>query len=51
METKKKDKRDCPKCGARMEMKGSTCSCSDEDAKVLTVFQCTECKNVEVLYV
>ena len=40
----KRDKRDCPECQTRMELKGPV------SADLLELWQCPLCKNVEFLY-
>jgi predicted nucleic-acid-binding Zn-ribbon protein len=39
-----KDKRDCPKCGTRMEYKYDV-------TPIKQVFQCPKCKNIELVTV
>ena len=41
-----RDKRNCPKCKTRMELKGAT---TDDDFSV-NMWQCPNCKNVELNY-
>lgn len=45
----KPDKRDCPECHHRMLPKGNTCYTLDEDDEAPTLWQCPNCKNVEIL--
>ena len=40
------DKRDCPKCGARMEFKFEIAPAED-DYSSYDCYQCFECKNIE----
>lgn len=44
---KQRDQRDCPKCGTRMELKGAT---TDGDNDLVNLWQCSNCKNVELNY-
>lgn len=41
----KRDKRDCPKCGTRMEYKAQL---DDAEEMPSELWQCPACKNVEV---
>jgi hypothetical protein len=47
--SKKKDERDCPKCGTRMESKGSMSEFNDDSGNYC-LWQCPKCKNVEILW-
>jgi len=40
------DERDCPVCQTRMEEKGSI----DSKSGSVEIWQCPNCKNVEILY-
>jgi tRNA(Ile2) C34 agmatinyltransferase TiaS len=41
------EKRDCPKCGTRMESKGSMTDFNDDSGNL---YQCSKCKNIEILW-
>lgn len=45
---KPKDKRDCPKCGTRMEHKGTINYHEEDSAWNEVLYQCPKCKNVEI---
>lgn len=44
----KKDERDCPLCGTRMESKGSMTDYDENGHWCL--WQCPKCKNAEILW-